>query len=194
MLERQAFEERFATDVLLGDLTWNTSYSLPGEGLPPRAQADLTLVWPSWSQTAWRTWYAGETSDQPPAIEIEVVIRLQRLAESPDPTVLLAILPAAGPLLGNQQLERSAPTVETQYSLEDSSGAEPRARAAEFAMEVSWEGSYELGEDTLSDGSVLDSHFAAMGGWISSTLVAVGDLDLAFLPPVDELPFEDGNP
>jgi len=32
LLERQAFEERFQADVLLGDLTWETSYALPGEG------------------------------------------------------------------------------------------------------------------------------------------------------------------
>ena len=30
LLERQAFEERFQADVLLGDLTWETSYGLPG--------------------------------------------------------------------------------------------------------------------------------------------------------------------
>ena len=41
MLERQAFEERFQVDVLLGDVTWETSYGLPGEGLPPRVRADL---------------------------------------------------------------------------------------------------------------------------------------------------------
>src|SRR5215216_5503888 len=35
-LERQAFEEHFQVDVLLGDVTWETSYGLPGEGLPPR--------------------------------------------------------------------------------------------------------------------------------------------------------------
>jgi len=29
-LERQAFEEHFQSDVLLGDLTWETSYGLPG--------------------------------------------------------------------------------------------------------------------------------------------------------------------
>ena len=39
-------------DVLLGDVTWETSYGLPGEGLPPRVQADLTLDWPTWAQTA----------------------------------------------------------------------------------------------------------------------------------------------
>ena len=52
LLERQAFEERFHTDVLLGDMTWETSYGLPGEGLPPRVQADITLTWPTWAQTA----------------------------------------------------------------------------------------------------------------------------------------------
>ena len=49
MLERQAFEERFQSDVLLGDLTWETSYGLPGEGNPPRVRADLTLEWPTGS-------------------------------------------------------------------------------------------------------------------------------------------------
>ncbi|HET8931310.1 MAG TPA: hypothetical protein VFN21_11680, partial [Acidimicrobiales bacterium] len=58
-LERQAFEERFQADVLLGDLTWETSYSLPGEGAPPRTRADLTLAWPTWAQTAYRSWYIG---------------------------------------------------------------------------------------------------------------------------------------
>ena len=51
LLERQAFEERFQTDILLGDLTWETSYGLPGEGSPPRVRADITLDWPTWAQT-----------------------------------------------------------------------------------------------------------------------------------------------
>ena len=65
LLERQAFEERFQADVLLGDLTWQTSYGLPGEGLPPRVRADITLEWPTWAQTAYRSWYIGEPSDEP---------------------------------------------------------------------------------------------------------------------------------
>ena len=32
----------------------------------------------------------------------------------------------------------------------------------------------------LADGSVLDDHFAAMGGWIASTLVRLGDLKFEF--------------
>ncbi len=39
-----------------------------------------------------------------------------------------------------------------------------------------------LDEKTLEDGSTLDEHFAAMGGWIAATLVRLGDLQLAYLP------------
>ncbi|HEY6697623.1 MAG TPA: hypothetical protein VIZ67_05315, partial [Acidimicrobiales bacterium] len=93
LLERQAFEERFQVDVLLGDVTWETSYGLPGEGLPPRVQADLTLDWPTWAQTAYRSWYIGEPFTDPPRIDIELVLRVQRLAESPDPKAVLDVLP-----------------------------------------------------------------------------------------------------
>ena len=199
LLERQAFEERFSADVLLGDLTWATSYSLPGEGLPPRVQADITLSWPTWAQTAWRNWYVGEDYDEPPRIDVEVVVRIQRLAEVPDPQRLLAALPRHSPVLGDHRLERSAPTVETTFSdpstngdpAEGDGGARPdRLGTAEHAIEVSYEGQYEFDEAVLADGSLLDEHFAAMGGWISATLVAVGDLAWNFLPPVDDLPFD----
>ena len=36
LLERHAFEEHFQIDVLLGDATWETSYTLPGEGMVAR--------------------------------------------------------------------------------------------------------------------------------------------------------------
>jgi hypothetical protein len=177
-LERQAFEERFHVDVLLGDTTWETSYGLPGEGLPPRVQADITLDWPTWAQTAYRSWYIGEPFDEAPRIEIEIVLRIQRLATMPDVKSVLAVLPESSPDIGGETLERSAPTIETGFSQE----LEPQ----DHALEVSYEGSYELDEDTLSDGSVLDDHFSAMGGWIASTLVRLGDLKLDFLPAEDE--------
>jgi hypothetical protein len=175
MLERQAFEERFQADVLLGDLTWETSYALPGEGSPPRTRADLTLDWPTWSQTAYRSWYIGDAIDEPPRIEIEIVLRVQRLAEQPDPKVVLAALPEASPALGVETLVRSGPTIETIYGheLDD----------PEYAIEVSYEGIYEFDEETLADGTSLDKHFSAMGGWISSTLVKLGDLKFQYRPP-----------
>jgi hypothetical protein len=182
LLERQAFEERFHVDVLLGDMTWETSYGLPGEGLPPRAQADITLEWPTWAQTAYRSWYIGEPFDEGPRIEIEIVLRVQRLRTTPDPRKLLDVLPEQSPPIGAERLERSGPTIETLYSTAEL--IDP-----EFAIEVSYEGSYELDEATLADGSILDDHFGAMGGWISSTLVKVGDLQFDYLPPIDESPF-----
>ncbi len=178
LLERQAFEERFHADVLLGDVTWETSYGLPGEGTPPRVQVDITLEWPTWSQTAYRTWYIGETFDEPPRIEIGVVLRIQRLGSAPDPASVLPVLPPVGPELGGEPLHRSPPTVETLF--------DDDLAACEYALEVSYAGSYELSEAMLADGSVLDQHFAAMGGWISATLVRVGDLTLDYLPAADD--------
>ncbi|MGE3619034.1 MAG: hypothetical protein AB7L84_01110 [Acidimicrobiia bacterium] len=177
-LERQAFEERFQVDVLLGDTTWETSYGLPGEGLPPRVQADITFDWPTWAQTAYRSWYIGEEFDEAPRIEIEIVLRIQRLGSLPDVRRVLDALPPQSPAIGGDVLERSGPTVETIYS--------PDLEDQDLAIEVSYEGSYELDEATLADGSILDQHFSAMGGWIASTLVRLGDLDLDFRPADDD--------
>ena len=74
-LERQAFDEHFQVDVLLGDLSWETSYGLPGEGQPPRVVAHVAFDWPSWSQTAYRRWYVEEVLERLPAIEMEIVFR-----------------------------------------------------------------------------------------------------------------------
>jgi hypothetical protein len=178
LLERQAFEERFQMDFLLGDVSWETTYGLPGEGLPPRVRADITLGWPTWAQTAYRNWYIGEPFDEPPRIEIEIVLRIQRLAAIPDPSAVLGVLPERSPLIGTEGLERSGPTIESIYA---SDLADP-----EYAIEVSYEGVYEFDEETLADGTTLDKHFSAMGGWISSTLVRLGDLNFRYLPPDEE--------
>ncbi|WP_208027393.1 hypothetical protein [Rhabdothermincola sediminis] len=177
LLERQAFEERFQMDMLLGDMRWETSYGLPGEGLPPRVQADITLSWPTWSQTSYRLWYIDEPFDEPPRIDIEIVLRVQRLASSPDPAMLLSVLPTESPPIASEPLHRSGPTIETVYP--------PDLKEPEYAIEVSYDGCYEFDEATLEDGRILDDHFSAMGGWISSTLVRVGDLTWDFLPPLD---------
>jgi hypothetical protein len=180
-LERQAFEEHFQADVLLGNLTWETSYGLPGEGLPPRVVAHITFDWPTWSQTAYRRWYVDEVLEQLPAIEIEIVLRIQRLSEQPSPTLLADIAPDTSPLIGDGRLERAGTTVEITYA--DDPDEQPQ-----YAMEVTYEGLYELAESTLADGSsqLLDEHFGALGGWVASTLVRLGDLKLQFLPADDE--------
>jgi hypothetical protein len=180
-LERQAFEEHFQVDVLLGDLTWETSYGLPGEGLPPRVVAHITFDWPTWSQTAYRRWYVDEVFEEPPAIGLEIALSVQRLAQLPDPSTFLDILPPSTPSIGKESLERAAPTVEIAYR-------DDPTDPAEYAIEITYEGLYELAEETLADGSsqLLDEHFGALGGWIASTLVRLGDLKLDYLPPEPE--------
>ena len=179
MLERQAFEERFQVDMLLGDMTWETSYGLPGEGTPPRIRADITLEWPTWSQSAYRSWYIGEEADDSPRIQVGIVLRVQHLASLPDLRKLLDALPSESPKIGGEPLVRSSPAVHTVYGIDI-------ADDPELAVEVSYEGEYELDEAVLADGSTLDDHFSAMGGWISATLVRVGDLEFDFLPPGDD--------
>jgi hypothetical protein len=178
MLERQAFEEHFQADVLLGDLTWETSYGLPGEGQPPRVRADITLDWPTWAQTAYRSWYIGEPFEDPPEIIVEITLRIQRLAERPDPEKVLAVLPEESPPIGTDPLERAGPTIEQ--------GLGGDLSTSEFAFEVSYEGIVPLEEEALADGSILDERFGGMGGWVASTLVKLGDLKLTFLPPEDD--------
>ena len=179
MLERQAHEETFQADVLLGDVSWETIYALPGEGPKPRVQVDLALAWPTWAQTAYRTWYLNEEFTEGPRIEIEVVFRVQRLAEAPDPGVIMKSMPETGPLIGNEELSGLGITLEAVYDND--------LLLASHAAEITYTGSYELDEETLEDGSALDEHFSAIGVWITSALVRLGDLPLSFQPAGEEL-------
>ena len=190
-LERQAFEEHFQVDVLLGDVTWETSYGLPGEGQPPRVVAHITFDWPTWSQTAYRRWYVEEVLDEQPTIEMEIVFRVQRLSEQPDPVLVQSVLPDTSPLIGNERLERAGATVEIAYLADGETDADPGDRSPtpglavpDYAIEITYEGVYELAEETLADGAskLLDEHFGTLGSWIATALVKLGDLRLNFLP------------
>lgn len=175
-LERQAFEEHFQVDIQSGDVIWETSYGLPGEGQPPRIVAHITFDWPSWSQTAYRKWYVDETIDELPAIEMEIVLRVQRIKNDPDLSAVRLLLPTTSPLIGNGRLERAGLTVEATYLDDDS--------PAEHAIEATYEGLYELAEESLANGasSLLDKHFGVLGGWVAALLVKLGDVKYVFLP------------
>ncbi|MDX2378984.1 MAG: hypothetical protein QNM02_04410 [Acidimicrobiia bacterium] len=183
-LERQAFEEHFQSDVLLGDLTWETSYGLPGEGEPPRVVAHITFDWPAWSQAAYRQWYVEEELERRPAIEMEIVLRVQRLADTPDAAVLFAATPERSPFVGDDLLERAGLTTEIAHA---DLAIDPTDVTTEYAAEITYEGLYELAEETVADGTsvLLDEHFGALGGWIAATLVKLGDLEFTFLPAED---------
>ncbi len=172
LLERMSPDEHFQLDILTGDTTWETSYGLPGEGTPARVRADITLDWSTWSQSAFRSWLRSEESDEAPRIEISIVLRLQDLATLPTPSSVMAALPAESAPIGEVRLGRTAPTVETAYT----DDLAPTGHAMEFGFE----GEYELGDKALTDGSQLDDHFSAMGVWIASMLVRLGDLPLEY--------------
>jgi hypothetical protein len=118
--------------------------------------------------------------DRQPAIEMEIIFRVQRLISRPEPSAVQPAMPETSPLIGNERLERAGLTVEIGY-FEGIDGE------AEHAIEVTYEGMYELAEETLADGAstLLDEHFGALGGWISATLVRLGDLNLGFRPADD---------
>ena len=88
------------------------------------------------------------------------------------PADLVAVLPEESPAVGPEGLHRTAPTVETVYTAQ----LEPVGHA----LELGYEGGYELDDKTLSDGSLLDDQFSALGGWIAAMLVRLGDLPLAY--------------
>ena len=180
-LERQAFDEHFNSDVLLGDLVWETSYGLPGEGRPPRVVAHITLTWPSWSQAIYRSWYTDEIFHEAPEIEMEIVFRVQRLAVQPDATIIEDIVPIKSPQIGKEKLSREGITVEIN---QPTPSDKKITRKLDYAIEVTYQGNYELAEETLQDGTskLLDENFSALGSWIATTLVNLGDLKLAFLP------------
>jgi hypothetical protein len=211
LLEHAGQDDRLVFDLLTGDLLWETSVSLPGDGDPPRVSADLSLDWQTWSQSAWRSMSMGETVEDPPEIGIEVVFRAQRLATRPSLATVLAVLPEQSPEIGGDHLTRAAPVIEEAF--------EEMTSAPEVAIEVAYEGSYRLpapsptgtggkeaslfpGWTTPRVGSAealgarsgatrqvsaaTEATLNALGTWLASTLVRLADLDLDYLPPPEE--------
>jgi hypothetical protein len=161
LLQRSSVDERLQVDILLGDLSWETSYTLPFEGVPPRVQAELAFDWSAWSQAAYRSWRIGDPGDDPPEIDVEVALRIQRLARPPD--------------VGAVPLERDNPTVEQHV--------DPAAGTSPYAVEVSYAGTAALDTEVMEDVRRLEEHLGHLGAWIASGLVRLADLDLAFVPP-----------
>ncbi|MGA3214258.1 MAG: hypothetical protein ABSD97_01030 [Acidimicrobiales bacterium] len=178
LLEQQAVEERFQIDVFLGDVAFETSYSLPGEDSPPRVRADLSLDWPTWSQSAYRSWSIGEPPAEPPELVVEIALRVQRLAQLPDPAVVLSALAGEAPEFGSERLEQSGPMIEQLY--------EPSSDTPACAIEIAYQGSIKLEEPVLDDPTKLDGQVAGLARWVASALVRLADLPLAFLPPDED--------
>jgi len=177
LLQRQAVEERFQVDVFLGDVSWETSYSLPGEEQPPRVRADVSIDWPTWSQTSYRSWSIGEPPDELPEVVIEVALRVQRMAEPPDTEKVMAALPPAGPPGNPMDLMRTATTLEQVSTDDDGTGT------VRWAAEATYEGSLRFTDTQLDDPSSLAPVFDGLARWIASILISLADLPFTFVPP-----------
>lgn len=168
LLERRAIEERFTTDMLLGDARWETSYSIPGEGDPPRVQADITLTWPTWSQASYRRWTLTGELSVVPTIETEIVIRAQGLDRPPDLAKVMTAIPDDSPNIGEDRLERvPGAALETVH--------DENLVPTGFAVEFAYVGNIGVRAEVLADGNRLDELFSAVGVWISGMLIGLGD-------------------
>ncbi len=182
LLERQAAEERFQVDVFLGDVSFETSYSLPGEGQPPRVRVDISIDWPTWSQTAYRSWSNGEAPTEMPEAILGVSMRIQRLAEPPSADRVLSVLSPVSPPIGQDPLVRTATTIEEVRA--DSEAGDPADEpTVRWAVEGSYEGAVRFDEVQLEDPDSLASIADALTRWVSSTLVRLADLPLTYHPP-----------
>jgi hypothetical protein len=182
LLQRQAVEERFQVDVFLGDVSWETSYSLPGEEQPPRVRADVSVDWPTWSQTAYRSWSIGEPPDELPEAVLEVALRVQRVAQEPPAEAIFAALPAGSPPLGGEPLVRTSTTIERVHM--DGPGDEgPERPEPRWAVEATYEGSIHFEEANLEDPRTIGPVVETLTRWVASTLVRLADLPLGFVPP-----------
>lgn len=173
MLECQRPEEGLAFDLLLGDVEWETSYALPGEGALPRIKCDLSFGWSTWSQTAFRSWTIGEELEEQPDIIVTLDLHVAGLAAAPDVAAVLRALPGAGPTLGTFPLDRKNPSLEQSFE---------KSGRSRFALDVAYEGLYEVTEQALEHIESLYNDMAPLGGWVASTLVRLNDLAFDFLP------------
>jgi hypothetical protein len=174
MLERAELEEQLHHDLLLGDVTFETSYSLPGESDPPRVRVDLTAEWPAWSQSAYRSWSVGEGMDESLEIVLEVAVRFMGLAG--DPTAITDELSARLPKRSQPIL--SAPMELARITIEKVS--EFATGEQETNAEAVYETTLTLDEAILEDVSQLDTAVGRLTGWIASVLVLASDIPLSY--------------
>ncbi|TSA52217.1 MAG: hypothetical protein D4R44_06135 [Actinobacteria bacterium] len=174
-LERQPFDEHLQTDMLLGDLVWNTSYAPPHNVDPPQVIAHVMFNCPSWSQTTYRMWYVPSTDDNFPMIQIEVIFRVQHLAQQPHQDLLGHLTPPYSPVFGVSVLERKDILIQLVHSTPQ--------KPINYSINVTYGGDYMLTEQTLvgESSDVLDAHFRTLGEWVASTLIKLGKLDLEFV-------------
>ncbi|MDA8080973.1 MAG: hypothetical protein M0Z96_05100 [Actinomycetota bacterium] len=174
MLEQLPNQEHLLLDVLLGDIHYENSYALPGEVNPPNLRVDINLEWPVWSQSIYRSWLLGESDPESLEVDVELVIRAVNMTE-PAPTAdLLSSLDERTSPIFAFLLERSS-VVSSQSNL--GGGVEN-----EFELEIGFDGSLILEENSITAKEELRNLLAPLGPWIASMLVRLSDQPIKYFP------------
>ncbi|MHB8190317.1 MAG: hypothetical protein ACYDHP_07860 [Ferrimicrobium sp.] len=173
MLERSGLEEQLHIDILLGDASYETSYSLPGESDPPRVRVDLSIEWPTWSQSAYRSWSLGDGLNEPLELVLEVALRFSNLRDPlGDPQRLVDALPRVSPLLLTTPFEL--------HSVATEHGIELTTNIVEHSAEALFEATLSIDEATLETPTKLQDVAATLTAWIASLLVCASDIPLTY--------------
>ena len=143
-------------------------------------RADLSVDWPTWSQTSYRSWSIGETPGE--------LARGGGRGGAAHPAPGRARRPAETVLavLARPRARRSGPSrscARRPPSRRSTRTPGREAGAVRWAVEATYEGSIGFDEAILEDPTTIEPMVEALTGWVSSTLVRLADLPLSFLPP-----------
>lgn len=168
MLERSAVEERLQMDLTLGDVTFETTYSLPGEDTPPRIRADISIEWSTWSQSAYRSWTLGDGLDSEIEIDAEIVLHIHT-----DRAIALDELTA--------RLEPRSPEVLggifTLNGVASEEGIDLTEDLRQFGSEFIYQATLHLDEHLLEQSQRIGHGLEPLGQWLASQLVRLDDIN-----------------
>ena len=167
MLESADLDEHLLHDVWLGDITYSSSFSLPGESDPPASRVDITLEWSTWSQSNYRTWWIGDVPLEQPEVSIVVAFRLQGELGALDGSDIEKNLGAQTALGSELSFTRTG--------LRSESFVETPTGKVSHALEVSYEGKLVLTESMLANPIEIRAALAPIGSWLASALVMLSD-------------------
>jgi len=177
LLERASGEEQFQSDVLMGDLSFDTSYTLPGDQSGDSQHAvsavDVALLWNTFSQSALRSVMIGEEPEEAPVVGIEVTFRIRNLASQPEMSTVLQTLKRQ-PVLQLGGVTLAGPRAMLTSSFNASGAIEASLVSVSFDEEI------PLLTETIVEERGLEKLFAGLGGWCAAQLVALNDYPFDF--------------
>lgn len=178
MLEPLPNEDHLLLDVYLGDMHFESAYTLPGETYPANVRADIALEWPVWSQSSYRSLLQGESEGEAPEVGLEITLRALGLSSPASIEDLIKSLDERSPEDAQFLLERSQIIASQNIFSSDS--------LTEYEIEITYDGSISLDEDTIQNKEELSVLISSLGPWLASILVRFSDQPMKFFPkPID---------